>query len=292
MVNEVAHLNDEAKAALQLNNEERIARIRGARWIGYTRAKQILDTMEELLTHPKQHRMPNLLIYGDTNNGKTMLVNRFRQLHMGHDNPEGEGIILPVLIIQCPSTPDEHRFYNAILEKLFAPYKSSDKVDKKLFQVIKLLEMVRLEMLILDELHNLIAGNMNKQRQFLNTLKFLGNELQIPFVGVGTEEARVALQTDPQLANRFEPMKLPRWTMGEDYLRLLASFERMLPLKKPSQLTETNLAIKLLSMSEGILGELSSVLNKTAVKAVKSGKEQITIELLNSIKWIQPSKRK
>lgn len=292
MSTEATHLNEAARAALELSNVERIARIRGARWIGYTRAREILDKMEELLTHPKQHRMPNLLIYGDTNNGKTMIVNRFRQLHMGQDNPEGEGIILPVLIIQSPPVPDEHRFYNGILEKLFAPYKSSDKIDKKQFQAIKLLERVRLKILIIDELHNLIAGNLNKQRQFLNTLKFLGNELKIPLVGAGTKEAKVALQTDPQLANRFEPMELPRWRMGKDYLRLLASFEQMLPLKKPSDLIETNLAIKLLSMSEGILGELSAILTKVAIKAVKSGKEQITIELLNSIKWIQPSKRR
>jgi hypothetical protein len=80
--------------------------------------------------------------------------------------------------------------------------------------------------------------------------------------------------------------------MGKDYLKLLASFERMLPLKKPSHLVETTIAIKLLAMSEGILGELAAILTKAAVKAVKSGKEQITVELLNSLKWIQPSKRK
>lgn len=289
---EAAHLSEQARAALTLSVKERIDRVRGARWIGYTRAKVILNKLEDLLTHPKQHRMPNLLIYGDTNNGKTMIVNRFKQLHPGHDNPEGEGIVLPVLIIQCPPVPDENRFYNTILEKLFAPYKSSDRVDKKQFQAINMLERVGLKMLILDELHNLIAGNLNKQRQFLNTLKYLGNELQIPLVGVGTKEAHTALATDPQLSNRFEPAEIPRWQMGTDYLKLLASFERMLPLQKPSQLVESKLAIKLLSMSEGIIGELSTILTNAAVKAIKSGKEQITLDLLNSIRWIQPSKRK
>jgi Cdc6-like AAA superfamily ATPase len=290
--NEYKHLNDSAREALKLSKEERINRIRSARWIGYTRAKEILDQLEDLLTHPKKHRMPNLLIYGDTNNGKTMIVNRFHQLHPASDNAEGDAIILPVLIIQCPPVPDENRFYNAILDKLFAVYKSSDRVDKKQFQAIRTLERVHNVMLILDELHNLIAGNLNKQRHFLNTLKYLGNELQIPIVGVGTKDALVALRTDPQLANRFEPAELPRWQMGNDYLKLLASFERMLPLKKPSNLTGTETAIKLLSMSEGIIGELSAVLTKAAVKAIKSGDEQITVKLLNSLKWIQPSKRK
>jgi len=292
MSDEYAHLNDKAREALNLSTADRIDYIKRARWIGYTRAREILEQLEDLLTHPKKHRMPNLLIYGDTNNGKTMIVNRFHQLHLAHDNPGGDGIVLPILIVQCPPVPDENRFYNAILEKLFAPYKSSDRVDKKQFQAIKTLERVRLKVLILDELHNLIAGNTNRQRHFLNTIKYLGNELQIPIVGVGTKDALVALRTVPEIANRFEPAELPRWQMGKDYLKLLASFERMLPLKKPSNLVETNLAIKLLAMSEGILGELAAILTKAAVKAVKSGKEQITLELLNSLKWIQPSKRR
>ncbi|MGA9997418.1 MAG: TniB family NTP-binding protein [Pyrinomonadaceae bacterium] len=100
--NEYKHLNESAREALKLSNEERIAWIRGARWVGYTRAKEILDQLEDLLTHLKKHRMLNLLIYGDTNNGKTMIVNCFHNLHPAYDNSEGNGIILSVLIIQCP----------------------------------------------------------------------------------------------------------------------------------------------------------------------------------------------
>jgi hypothetical protein len=221
-----------------------------------------------------------------------MIVNRFYQKHPPYDNPEGESIILPVLIIESPPVPDENRFYNAILEAVFAPYRASDRVDKKQFQALSILKRVCLRMLIIDEIHNLIAGSLNKQRHFLNTLKYIGNKLQIPIVGVGIKDAFVALQTDPQLSNRFKPAVLPRWEMGNDYLRLLASFERMIPLKQPSDLTETTLALKLLSMSEGIIGELSAVLTEAAVKAIKGGDERISIKLLDSIKWIQPSERK
>ncbi|HEY0003840.1 MAG TPA: TniB family NTP-binding protein [Pyrinomonadaceae bacterium] len=288
---EYTHLGDSAKEALKLPLEERIQRIRKARWIKYTRAEEILDKMENLLTHPKTHRMPNLLIYGDTNNGKTMIVNRFHSKHPAYDNPAGEGAVVPVLLIQCPPVPDEGRFYNAVLEAIYSPYKASDRPDKKQFQTIKMLRRIKLKLLILDEIHNLIAGNLNKQRHFLNTIKYLGNELQIPIVGVGTKDALVALRTAPEMANRFEPAELPRWQMGEEYLRLLSSFERILPLKKPSNLTDDEIANKLLAMSEGLIGELSTILITAAVKAVKSGEERIIVQLLNSIKWIPPSKR-
>lgn len=292
MSNEVTHLNEQARAALGLSDSERMDRVRHARWIGYTKAKEMLDKLDDLLTYPKRHRMPNLLIVGDTNNGKTMIINRFHQKHPAYDNTDGDGITLPVLVIQAPPVPDEVRFYNAILEKLFAPYKSSDRVDKKQFQVIRILTRLRTRMLILDEIHHIIAGNQNKQRHFLNTIKYLGNELQIPIVGVGTKDAYNAIQTDPQLANRFEPVVLPRWQMGTDYLKLLASFERMLPLKKPSNLVETSMALKLLSMSEGIIGELSAALTNAAVTAIKNGTESINGKTLDSLAWIQPSERK
>jgi hypothetical protein len=138
MSNPVGHLNDAAVEALSLSDVERIERIRSPRWIGYTRAKLIIDKLNELSTHPKQHRMPNLLLVGDTNNGKTMIVNRFSSHHPAFDNPGGDGITLPVLAIQAPPVPDEGRFYNAILEKLFASYKQSDRVDKKQVQAIRI----------------------------------------------------------------------------------------------------------------------------------------------------------
>lgn len=292
MINLTEHLNESAKAALALSDQERINFIRRPRWIGYTKAKRVIAQFENLLTHPKTHRMPNLLLVGETNNGKTMIVNRFHQLYPASAEPQTDGFQLPVLVVQAPPVPSETRFYNAILEKLAAPYRASDRVDKKQFQVLKILSRVRLQMLIIDEIHQIVAGKTGKQRQFLNTIKYLGNELQIPIVGVGTYEAFNALQTDPQLANRFEPTVLPRWEQGQEYLRLLSSFARMLPLKEPAHLTEKDLAFKLLSMSEGTIGELSALLTRAAISAIEKKTETITLKLLDGLGWIRPSERK
>ncbi len=46
---------------------------------------------------------------------------------------------------------------------------------------------------LIDEIHNVITGPVNKQRLFLNVLKYLGNDLQIPIVGLGTKEALRAI---------------------------------------------------------------------------------------------------
>lgn len=289
---ELSHLSEATAKLLELDDAARITRIRQPRWIGYPQAKTILARLETLLAYPPSHRMPNLLIVGDTNNGKTMLVQRFCNQHPADDNLDGDNVQVPVLYVQAPPMPDEGRLYNTILELLFASYKPSDRVDKKQFQVLKILRAVGLKLLVIDEIHHVLAGSLNRQRTFLNVLKYLGNELQIPIVAVGTRDAFRALQTDPQLANRFEPALLPRWTFDTDFLRLLASFEKLLPLRQPSVLHDTTLATKLFSMSEGYIGELSRLLAEAAVVAVQSGKERIDTKLLESMGWVSPSNRK
>jgi len=292
MVEAAAHLSKNAQAALELSVEERLDRIRRPRWIGYTRAKKLLDKLDDLLTHPKTHRMPNLLIVGDTNAGKTMLANRFVQLHPADKTLGGEAVIVPVLAIQAPPGPDEGRFYNAILEALATPYNPRERVAQQQIQVLRMLKRIGIQMLIIDEVHNVLTGSVTKQRQFLNVLKYLGNDLQIPLVGLGTPEALRAVQADPQLANRFEPAALPPWQLDQEFQMLLASFERALPLRQPSGLADEKLARKLLALSEGSLGELSVLLTSAAVYAVRSGTERIDAKVLAAIDWVPPSERR
>ncbi len=292
MVEAAAHLSENVQAALELSVEERLDRIRRPRWIGYTRAKKLLDKLDDLLTHPQTHRMPNLLIVGDTNAGQTRLANRFVQLHPADKTLGGEAVIVPVLAIQAPPGPDEGRFYNAILEALATPYNPRERVAQQQIQVLRMLKRIGIQMLIIDEVHNVLTGSVTKQRQFLNVLKYLGNDLQITLVGLGTKEALRAWQADPQLANRFEPAALPPWQLDQEFQMLLASFERALPLRQPSGLADEKLARKLLARSEGSLGELSVLRTSAAVYAVRSGTERIDEKVLAAIDWVPPSERR
>jgi type II secretory pathway predicted ATPase ExeA len=291
-LSEFAHLNEAARTALELPDAERIQRLRHPRWIGYPRAKEILAKLEELLEYPRIYRMPNLLLVGETNAGKTTIVRRFEQLHPPGDNAGGEVTITSVLIIQAPPVPEENRFYACILDALSAPYKLSESAGRRQGQVLHVLRSVGLRILIIDEIHHVLAGGSQSQRQFLNVLKYLGNELQIPVVGVGTIDALRAIQTDAQLANRFEPTSLPPWRLNEDFQRLLASFERGLPLREPSCLAAEPLATRLLALSEGTLGELAALLAKAATYAIITGRERIDAPSLAALDWAPPSERK
>lgn len=47
----------------------------------------------------------------------------------------------------------------------------------------------------------MLAGTFREQRVFLNSIRLLANDLKLPLVGVGKQEAKQALMTDQQLAD-------------------------------------------------------------------------------------------
>lgn len=71
------YLHPEALKLVEQDSEVRSLWIANRRWIGYPRANAILKKLDRLLVHPRQTRMPNLLIVGNTNNGKSNLVDKF-----------------------------------------------------------------------------------------------------------------------------------------------------------------------------------------------------------------------
>jgi hypothetical protein len=290
--NDLDHLIPSAQKTAQLPNAERIARIRADRWIGYTQAQKALAKLEELFTHPERQRMPNLLIVGPTNNGKTMLVEKFRRQHPVTTSDDGQTEQIPILAMQMPSDPTISRFYTMLLYSLNAPNFARRRVSDLEELSLRILRQVGLRMLVIDELHNVLAGSGPQQRQFLNLLRFLGNELRIPLVCVGTKEAYLAIRSDDQLENRFEPFSLPLWTLDDEFSSLLASFAAVLPLRRASQLHLPDIAHYILSKSEGTIGEITTLLTRSAILAVETGSECIDRQILGLVDYSSPTERR
>jgi len=289
-----SHLHTSIRPAADEEADTRIRRIRTDRWVSYARAEAALTAMEDLLNFPKRTRMPNLLLVGPTNNGKTMIVEKFRRAHpvTPASQTESGAAHIPVLRVQMPAGPDEPRFFGAILEELGFPDMLPDRVSKRQDAALRMMRETRVRVLIIDEVHNVLSGTRLQQRRLLNLLRWLGNELQISLVAVGTAEALHAVQSDDQLANRFEPVGLPPWRAGTEFEQLLSTLEAVLPLRLPSNLIGPDLSHKILATAEGILGEIVSIVTRAAVRAVSTGKESITADLIDQTGFIAPSQRR
>jgi hypothetical protein len=119
----VAHLAPAVQRAAGLPKEKRMALLRHDRWIGYPRARQVLDRLNDFLNWPARQRMPNGLIIGPTNNGKSMLIEKFRQSRMRRGVGSGrmDAETLPIMAVQTPSEPSVARFYSILLTAAGAP---------------------------------------------------------------------------------------------------------------------------------------------------------------------------
>ncbi len=288
------HLQPSARAWADADDTSRIRRIRTDRWIASARAEAALTAIEDVLSFPKRTRMPNLLLVGPTNNGKTMIVEKFRRMHPptdAADMPDGVAQI-PVIRVQMPSGPDERRFFGAILDAMGLETWRGDTVAVRQDLAVRLMRQTGVRLVVIDELHNVLSGAPMQQRRLLNLLRWLGNELQIPLVGVGTAEALRAIRSDDQLVNRFEPFPLPVWTEDDAYVRLLSTLEAVLPLRRPSGLARPALASKIFTLSEGVLGEIVAVITRAAAKAVMTGAEAITPRLIDEAGFTRPSDRR
>jgi hypothetical protein len=287
---DLAHLHPTGQRVARLPAMERLRYVRADRWIGYTRANEALAQLETLFAWPVKQRMPNLLLIGPTNNGKSMIIEKFRRSHPPVSHPDREEI--PVLAVQMPSEPSVTRFYTALLAALGAPLRPRQRLAELEQLTLGLLRRVGLRMLVIDELHNVLAGRADTRREFLNLIRYLGNELRIPLVGVGTREAYLATRSDDQLENRFAPLTLPRWVPDEQACSLLASFASSFPLRRASAIATPEMAEYLLTRCEGTIGELTHLPTDAAVAAIESGEEAINQRTLLMAPYTGPTQRR
>lgn len=286
------HLNAKAQEQLALPDADRIRAIRAGMWLPLDHAKSTLTKLEELLTYPEVTRMPSYLLVGPSYSGKTSILERFMELHPPDISPEREATLCPVVMIDAPPKPDLSDFYSRILDALMAPYKPTAPPHAKYSQVKLLFRELGVRVLIVDEIHHLIAGSLNRQREFRNALKSLSNEAKISIVASGIEEAYNAFNADAQMSSRFMPIEMPRWLPGPDMGRLLMTLERRMPLRRASSLHQPKLMLAIHARSESMLGDIFDLVKEAAVDAVRSGDEQITEKRLSKLDWVPPSKRK
>ncbi len=287
---DLSHLHPGARAIVWLPAGERLRRVRADRWIGCSRAAAALERLETLYSWPGKQRMPNLLLIGPTNNGKSMIIEKFRRTRPPVSHPDREQI--PVLVVQMPSDPSVTWFYVAVLAAMGAPLRPRQRLAELEQAALTLLRAAGVRLLAVDELHNVLAGRGEARREFLNLIRFLGNELRIPLVGAGTWEAYLAIGSDDQLENRFQPFPLPRWEPDQEACCLLASFAASFPLRRRSGIATGEMARYLLTRSEGTIGELAHLLTGAAAAAIESGEEALNQRTLLMADYTGPSERR
>ncbi len=274
MSDEFDHLFPAVRPIAALGAEDRVRRIRADRWVDYPLAREALAKLEELIAFPPRARMPNLLIVGASGMGKTMIVEKFARDHPVYYDAMNGLKRIPVVVVQMVSGPDEARFYKRLLAAIGAPEPLRPTLGLLESVALRLLGETKPGMLVIDEVHSLQAGTVREQARFLNMLRFLGNELRIPLVCVGTQAARNALRADDQHVRRFEAFALPPWRHDDDFAGLIGSLMRSLPLRRESVFGDLARQ-RLVEATGGVTALIFAVVARLAVAAIASGEERI-----------------
>lgn len=273
------HLTDDASSILAESIDERVYFIRSKRWIAYPKAIEILRHLNDLLKHPRTTRMPSIAVFGDSGMGKSMLVEKFKDDHSQSAHTWPHKPRSKLLVVELAGRPNERRLFAQILAVLGAPQSPRATIAELERTTIRLLEDLGVQVLVLDEIHNVLAASWREQRVVFNTLRNLSNVLKLSLVCFGIMEARQAINGDVQLARRFDSFHLPRWMAGKEFEQLVLAIVRNLPLKEPSVLTVKGLR-RILLASDGVSARIFRMLNDVAVEAIETGAERITDEAL------------
>ncbi|RWI36090.1 TniB family NTP-binding protein [Mesorhizobium sp.] len=279
------HLLEHVRPYLDRSVEDRIAYIGAPRWIGHHVATQAHERLAELLARPPAMRTRGLMLVGPFANGKTMIAERFAVQHLKTTEQQR------VWVVQTREGAGLTHFYGSILHALRAPIGNSRDVGRRAEQVDHLLNSLKPRILIFDEFHNALRGRSRDVEAVLAFLRRIGRQYDISPVLIGEVAVYDFINATSEMASRFELIAVPRWRYDEAFLTLLDSFEGALPLARSSDLSDESLARKIFQLSEGLIGEIVTIVTSAAIAAARSGAERITKAGIDDLSYVPVSKR-
>ena len=265
------------------DNEARILNIKEDKWVSYTFAELLLGGVENLMNHPRVIRPQGMLVSGDSQYGKSSFIERIKVIYKDIENAKLQNM-KRVIAFEMPADPNIGRFLNSLLTQgLGKPEFITRSTDSLLRHVLFELQDSGVEMILIDEIQHIGNCQPRQLAVLLGTLKSLVNRTKLPIVAFGIDDAAEILSKDEQLYSRFLRVDLPEWEPGHELKCLLATYETILPLKKPSNLSEDELHYAILGRTNGSIGEITRLLQEAAVIAIKKGDECITIDLVKNM---------
>ena len=119
MEKQYEYVHEKFRHLVTANNQERIEFLDEPRWVGYADANKIIENLVSLMNKPKRPRMFNLLLVGDSNNGKTTLIRHFYDLYGSPFVDSHSDGVRPIILAEAPPSANEKELYISLADLSF-----------------------------------------------------------------------------------------------------------------------------------------------------------------------------
>jgi len=123
----------------------------------------------------------------------------------------------------------------------------------------------------------------SSQQLFLNTIKYLSNELSLSIAGFGSTETKALVYSDEHLTQRFELIALPAWDKSRSWVvDVVRQRIALFPLRQPTVVDRVFMNL-LLQLCGPTGGRMLQMLERCARVAIQDGTERLTPTLMETV---------
>lgn len=288
---EYPHLYAETAALFESPAKEQVRFVHADKFVMHETAKTVLSAMKDIYHRPKNVvRPPCLAVIGNSNEGKSAVAKRFFH-DLGGDPARFFGVhdVMPVVLVDMPSRATEPRVCLAIARALgLTAYGSATKSRMVTDNVMRALVAKKVQMLVLMEFQHVKPLPPPERQVVYDLIKGISNH-GISIVGIGTEDARICMAEDEQIANRMRVTRLTSFANDQNFRDFLHTLEHHYPLPEPSGLGKMTMANEIYNRTNGITGEVVSLCNSAAAYAIREGLPCIDLKVLKAAALLPPA---
>jgi hypothetical protein len=234
------------------------------------------------------------IVSGLAGTGKTTAITGLGRTHerlfRKRLGPGADGL-LPVVYITVPPRATPKMLAIELARFLGLPVARTDTQTSITNAVCDLLIQLRVELVLVDEIHNITPISSRAGAEAADQIKYLSERIPATFILAGIDVAGSGLFTGPrgqQIASRYTLTATEAFAYGsprqrQQWQQVIATLEESLRLRRHRPGHLVRLDEHLFGRTEGMIGSLSQLIRGAAVEAILTGREAITKEVLAAV---------
>ncbi|MFC4034127.1 TniB family NTP-binding protein [Streptomyces polygonati] len=198
----------------------------------------------------------------------------------------------PVIRVGMMGDTKVKDFNWAMLEYFAHAGRSSGTANSFLAQALDCAVACESRLLLVDDLHFLKFRSKNGA-ELANQFKTIANEFPVMILFIGYNLREKGLYEDPQLGRRITPLRLAPFTIENEAARrqwrsfLLTLEQRLVLARKYPGMLADDLSDHLYARCSGHIGSLMTLIKRACLRAVRTGEERLTLDLMTQVKLDQ-----